>query len=163
MFFQHESSLLLSLSSHWWCFTQQVMNFYGNLITFQLEAQANKQQHWPWPGWQGATSGTSSQKSHSSLNRVYDKGQSLQNLHTWLDELSQWLNLSSACSMPGQQTREWCQYWKLMEKYSWARYHDEERKQIPNANQLNPKCPMNTFNVFQLNPYLKLFDITPPI
>lgn len=142
MLFQNESSLLLSLSCHWWRFTQQVMNLYENLITFQLEVQANKQQHSPWPGWQGATSVTSSQRSNSSLDWVYDKGQSLQNLHTWLDELTQWLNLSSACSMPGQQTREWGQYWKLMEKYSWARCHEEERKQIPNASQINLKCPV---------------------
>jgi len=40
--FQNELSLLVLPSCHWWHFTQRIINFYRNLIPFQLKVQVNE-------------------------------------------------------------------------------------------------------------------------
>lgn len=125
--FQHESSLLLSLSCHWWCFTYQVMNFYGNLnyisawINRQISnntvpGQDDKVQHLAPPHRKVTVAWTGFMIKVTPC-RIYTL-----DLMSWVND---WIYPQPVPSL-GNKLRERCQYWKLMEKYSWARCHDEE-------------------------------------
>lgn len=81
--------------------TQQIRDFYGNLITFQPEVWAKEATTLHKDPGQDDKLHTWKQK----LQQVYDNGQSLQNLHTWIHELSQRLYLSPVYTMHGHQTR----------------------------------------------------------
>lgn len=159
MLFQHEPSLLLFLSCHWRRFTQQAMNFYGNLITFQLEVQANKQQQRPWPGWQRCNIWHLLTAAWTGFMIKVIPAE-FTHLTWWAESMTEFiLSLFPAWATNSRVMSILKTDGKIfMGKMPW--WGKETNTQCIPAK--TSSALWSTFNVFQLNSYLKLFGITSP-